>query len=130
MSLVATRAPRLGNLVKAEYMQEHGFCRKTVNLIAAGDAQITLGTVLGKMDDGTGYKVLDPAATDGTQIAAAVTLSNIDVVAGDNKAPVFVNGPLILGRNALLYTPAVTDEQKATAEAQLEALFMKVHEQV
>lgn len=131
MALVATRAPRLGNLVKAEYMQEHGFCREIVTVNFATETNVVLGSVLGKVTATGKFGYRDPAGTDGTEIASAVAIENKLIPAATNTdIAVFVRGPLILGRDALVWGIAHDATQKASAEAELEALDMIVRTQV
>ena len=51
------------------------FSRDT-DVLAAGSGKVLIGTILGKVTNGGKFKPLDPAATDGSQIAAAIILEN------------------------------------------------------
>ena len=131
MATIATRAPRLGNLVKAEQLVEHGYCRElvTVNITAGGD--VTVGSVLGKVTADGKYTYSDPAAVDGTEVAAAICLENKTIAAAtDTPVTVLIRGAAIVGRDAIVYDVAHDATEAATAEAELEALGILVRTQV
>lgn len=131
MALVATRAPRLGNLVKAEQLVEHGFCREAVTVNITGGATLSVGSVMGKVTADGKYLQSDAAAIDGSEVAAAVCLENKTIADGvDTEIAVMVRGSAILARDALVYDVAHDAGQKTTVESELEALGILVRTQV
>lgn len=92
----------------------------------AGDVAKVLVTVA-DMDDAFQYKVLDPAATDGTQIAAALPIYAAVTGAGETKKIAgLVRGPAIVNGKTLTWPSAITDAQKAAAIEQLADLGILV----
>lgn len=88
--------------------------------IASGSGEIEIGEVLGKVTATGKYKPLAPAATDGTQTAARVSLQNADATAADAVRVVVLSRHAEVVRQALVWPAGITDNQKATALAQLE----------
>lgn len=124
MSLIATRKPLLGNLVKTEYAREHGFCREIVNVKVAGGVELSVGSVLA-VDAG----VYAPKGT--SDVAAAIVLEN-KTVGDDVDTPVavLVRGPAIVAKQALVFDVAHNAGQVNTAIAEIESLGIVVREQV
>jgi hypothetical protein len=87
---------------------------------------LRIGTVLGRVDVNGKVKAIDPAATDGTQIATAVLLQSIDATAGDKPSGIAVTRQSIVAHHALVWPATITAEEKATATAQLEAVGILV----
>jgi hypothetical protein len=100
----------LGDLLK--YEEESLYSRDQVT-VAAGQ-NLRIGTVLGRVDANGKVKAIDPAATDGTQIATAVLLQSVDATA--------------VAHHALVWPATITAEDKATATAQLEAVGILVRQ--
>ena len=88
--------------------------------IASGSGEIEIGEVLGKVTTTGKYKPLAPAATDGTQNAARISLQNADATAADAVRVVVLSRHAEVVRQALVWPAGITDSQKATALAQLE----------
>ena len=131
MATIATRAPRLGNLVKAEQLVEHGYCREAVTVNITAGAALSVGSVLGKITASGKYTTSDPAAVDGSEVAAAICLENVTVAAAtDTTVTVLIRGAAIVGRDAIVYDVAHDATEAATAEAELEALGILVRTQV
>ena len=112
----------LGDLLK--YEEESLYSRDQVT-VAAGQ-NLRIGTVLGRVDANGKVKALDPAATDGTQIATAVLLQSVDATTGDKFSGIAVTRQSIVAHHALVWPAAITAEEKATATAQLEAVGILV----
>jgi hypothetical protein len=112
----------LGDLLK--YEEESLYSRDQVT-VAAGQ-NLRIGTVLGRVDVNGKVKAIDPAATDGTQIATAVLLQSIDATAGDKPSGIAVTRQSIVAHHALVWPATITAEEKATATAQLEAVGILV----
>ena len=88
--------------------------------IASGSGEIEIGEVLGKVTTTGKYKPLAPAATDGTQTAARISLQNADATAADAVRVVVLSRHAEVVRQALIWPAGITDSQKAAALAQLE----------
>ncbi|WP_310645247.1 head decoration protein [Limnohabitans sp.] len=114
----------LGDLLK--YEEESLYSRDQVT-VAAGQ-NLRIGTVLGRVDANGKVKALDPAATDGTQIATAVLLQSVDATAGEKYSGIAVTRQSIVAHHALVWPAAITAEEKATATAQLEAVGILVRQ--
>ena len=85
-------------------------------VIAAGQALLP-GAVLGK-NASDEYAALDPAASDGTEVAAGVLYAAVETAAETGKGVAFVRLAEVV--DSLLVWPAgITDEEKATAKDQL-----------
>jgi hypothetical protein len=89
---------------------------------------LRIGTVLGRDAANGKVKALDPAATDGTQIATAVLLQSVDATTGDKSSGIAVTRQAIVAHHALVWPAAITAEEKATATAQLEAVGILVRQ--
>lgn len=88
--------------------------------IASGSGEIEIGEVLGKVTATGKYKPLAPAASDGTQVAARISLQTADAAAADAVRVVVLSRLAEVVRQALVWPAGITDSQKATALAQLE----------
>jgi hypothetical protein len=101
------------------------FCRDTVT-IASGQSAVTEKlTVLGKVTATGKYKILAPAASDGTQTAAAISCSQVDATLVDAIAVVLIRGPAVVDPAKLEWPSGITTNQKTTAVGQLLALGIK-----
>ena len=108
--------PPLSDLV--QYEISRGYSREQVPLSGA-DATYEVGTVLSAKDGK--YAILDPAAADSANTAAAVLLEAVTLTAGvDVKAVALRRGALI-APELLVWPDPITDDQKATALADLDA---------
>jgi hypothetical protein len=121
---VLTNELTLGDLLK--YEEESLYSRDQVT-VAAGQ-NLRIGTVLGRVDANGKVKALDPAATDGTQIATAVLLQSVDATTGDKSSGIAATRQAIVAYHALVWPVAITAEEKATATAQLEAVGILVRQ--
>lgn len=131
MAKIGTRGPRVGNLVKAETLVEHGYCREPITVNVASETALSVGSVLGKVTATGKYVPHDPDAVDGSEVVAAISLENITVAATtDTEVAGLVRGQAIVGRDALVYDVAHDAAQKTAAEAELEALGILVRTQV
>lgn len=131
MALINTRKPLLGNVVKHEYAREHGFCREVVTVNIADATELVNGSVLGKVTATGKYTVSDPAATDGSEVAAAIVVENKSVAAAtDTEVAVLVRGPAIVVEGGLVFDVAHDAGQIATAVGEIESLGIVVRKQV
>lgn len=129
MSLIATRKPLYGNVVKHEYAREHGFCREAVTVNVAGGVELSVGSVLGVVAGK--YVPRNPAGTDGSEVAAAIVAENKTVGdAVDVSVAVLVRGPSIVAKQGLVFDVAHNAGEIDTAVAEIESLGIVVREQV
>ena len=119
---VITQRNNLGDLLK--YEAPNLFSRETA-AIAAGQ-NLSLGTVLGKSTADDTWHALEPAATDGTEIAAAVLAVDTDATLADRDDALLIVRHAIVARSALIWPVGITAAQKATAETQLATLGVLV----
>lgn len=113
-----TEATNLGDLLKREF--EPIYNRESVTLITGQN--LTLGAVLGKITASGKYTAVDPAASDGSQTAAAVLLADVDATSADKKAVILARGPAVVSSSHLVWPVGATTNQKAAATTQLAAL--------
>lgn len=105
------------------------FAGEVVFTIADGATDFAEGdafdiTVVGTIEAET----LDLAATDRTNIAAAILLEAVDASAAAANAAVLRRGPAIVADVELVYPSGATAAQKTVIRAQLAALGIKVQE--
>ena len=82
------------------------------------------GTVVGVVT-ASGKKVqLDPAAADGSEVAAAILYGDVDAGSGDEAAVFMEHGVAI--DNYLTWPDGISDAEKATAVAELKAVGIYV----
>lgn len=123
MPLIATETMRYSHLVKQELWAEKGFNRDVVTANEGAAATYAVGTVLGKVTATGKYKICTAAATDGSEVAAAVVLEDKAVAATtDTKVLVMLRGPAIISKAALVLAADINlDAEKAAVYAALEA---------
>lgn len=119
-----TQAKNLGDLLK--YEAPNLYSREAVT-VAAGQ-NLVLGTVLGRATADGKLHALNPTASDGTEVAAAVLTVDTDATPIDRDDAVVVARHAIVARGALIWPTGITVAQKAAAEAQLVALGILVRE--
>lgn len=123
MTKVATRDPKLGNLLKYEEGTPVGYCRKVVTVNEAAESEYQIGTLLGF--DGTDYKISTDGAVDGSEVVAAICIENKTVAATtDTEVVVLFRGPCGVSKGALV----LGDRDEDEAVAEIEALGIKVME--
>lgn len=108
-----TEQNNLGDLLKYEASSLYSRDQITV----AKGQNLKLGTVIGRDKDNM-IKIINPTATDGTQTAIGVIIS--DVNAGENTKGVIVTRGTMLADHAVVWPTGITKEQKAAAIKQLE----------
>ena len=86
--------------------------------IASGAGELKRGTVLGINTSTYKYKQLDPSATDGTEVARAILVEDVDATDSDVNAQAFFVGKYRL--SDLIWPDGITDEQKNAAILQLQ----------
>ncbi len=96
------------------------FSRDT-DVLALGSGKVIPGTVLGQVTASGKFKPLAPAASDGTQTAAAVILQYADATSADQSVVNLKRRAQVV-LQALVWPEGITDTQKSAAIAQLKAL--------
>lgn len=96
-------------------------CREEVTLLNVASTVLASGRVLGKVTASGKYVLLNPAAVDGSEVAAGILLHETDVSAADVQAAIFRRGPLDV-RSADLDWGSMTTGEIATAVGELETL--------
>ncbi len=114
----------LGDLLKYEAPNLYSRDRATV----ASGQTLALGTVVGVVTATSKLKALDPAATDGTEIARGVIANDVDAALADRDDGLLIARHALVARNALVWPSGITAELKAAAEAQLKAIGILVRD--
>jgi hypothetical protein len=93
----------------------------------SGAAQFTLAVTIADPTGVGKYRSGDPTNTDGSGIARAVLLAEVDATSADAAGVAFVRGPCELNGNCLTYDAGVDDApKKATKIAELLAVGIVV----
>ncbi|UFW80016.1 head decoration protein [Rhizobium sp. SU303] len=101
--------------------EANGFRSREVGVIASGSGKLDAGAVLGQVTATKKFKPLAPAASDGTQNAAAILYEACDATSADVRRTITARHAEV--QAAVLVWPAgATDNQKTAALAQLAAL--------
>lgn len=101
--------------------EAHGYRSREQAMIAAGSGKLIAGTVLGRVTATRMFAPFDPAATDGSQNAAAILYEGCDATSADVRRTVSARDTEIQGA-VLVWKAGVTDNQKTAALASLAAL--------
>lgn len=117
-----TESQNLGDLLKYEAPNLYSRDRVTV---AAGQT-LLLGAVVGIETATTKVVQLDPAATDGSEIAVGVLTTDMDAAASDRTDGILISRHAIVADHALIWPVGITPMQKAAAKLQLKALGILV----
>jgi hypothetical protein len=117
-----TESQNLGDLLKYEAPNLYSRDRVTV---AAGQT-LLLGAVVGIEAATTKVVQLDPAATDGSEIAVGVMAADVDAAASDRTDGILISRHAIVADHALIWPVGITPIQKAAAKLQLKALGILV----
>jgi hypothetical protein len=123
---VITEGLNLGDLLKYEAPNLYSRDQLT---IAAGQ-NLVLGAVVGIDTLTEKVKALDPAATDGTEVAAGVLTAAVDATLIDRPDGVAITRHAVVADHALTWPVGITAPQKAAAIAQLKALGVLVRHAV
>jgi len=114
MMPVLTEGPHKGEFVVSE---GNGSISREVVTILNGRT-LKPGTVLGKVTTSGKYRDLDPAGSDGSEVAAAILYDAADASAGDVKAVAIVRLAEVNAAE-ITWPDGITDNQKQTALGQL-----------
>jgi len=117
-----TESQNLGDLLK--YEAPNLYSRESVT-VAAGQ-NLLLGSVLGQATVDGKFHVLNPTATDGTEVAAGVLANDTDATLIDRDDALLIARHAIVARGALIWPEGITAAQKAATVAQLKALGILV----
>lgn len=98
---------------------DHGISRDTI-LLARHSLTYKSGEVLGQVTISRKYTHLAPAASDGSQTAAAILHQERDATAADTKG-VALRRLVQVKDKALVWPAGITDEQKRAAIGHLDA---------
>jgi molybdopterin biosynthesis enzyme len=122
MTLIATEAKRLSNVVKQELFPEAGYCRLAVTYNGTA-ASLVPGTVLGKVTADGKFKIAIQTAADGSQVADAIVMVEKTVLLNtDITVLCLVKGPAIVSKAGLILDASYDlDAEKAAVFAALEA---------
>lgn len=132
MTVFATEARRLSNVVKKELWPETAYCRMVVTVNEATAKSYVPGTALGKVTVGGKYKIAVETATDGSEVVDAIVMQEVAVAAGtDTKVLVLIKGPAEVSKFGVLLDASFdNDTKKNAAYAALEAKGINVLEAV
>jgi hypothetical protein len=119
---VITESQNLGDLLK--YEAPNLYSRESVT-VAAGQ-NLKLGSVLGQASGDGKFHALNPAATDGTEIAVGVLANDTDASLIDRDDAILIARHAILARHALIWPEGITVAQKAVIQTQLQGLGVLV----
>lgn len=139
MTVVATEAPRISNLVKYEDdLGRKGVTREEVVINVAAETTLTLGSVLGKVTASGKYKPRDPAATTtGENVSAAVLLfgagsnglfdqTSVTIPAATDTTVIVlkpaVGSYAVVADESLVFDVTHTSGQRTTAVGELNSL--------
>ncbi|MBN9052494.1 MAG: head decoration protein [Rhizobiales bacterium] len=101
--------------------EANGYRSRDVGVIASGSGKLDSGAVLGRVTASKKLVPIAPAASDGSQNAAAILYEAADATSADVRRTLTVRDAEV--HAAVLVWPAgTTDNQKTAALAQLAAL--------
>jgi hypothetical protein len=91
------------------------------DVLVSGSGKVVCGTVLGRVTASGKYKPFTPAASDGSQTAAAIILQNADATSADVTVVNLKRRAQVV-LQALVWPAGITAAQRSAALASLEAL--------
>lgn len=101
---------------------------RRAGVIASGSGVVTTGLVLGRITASGKYVPLDPAATNGSQNAAAIVLNRVDATSADAETAILTGHAQIVPSQLTWSAAADTTNERNAALAQLEALGIVSHQ--
>ncbi len=118
---VLSEGNNLGDVLKFE--ATHFYSR---DVLTVPDGQnLSLGAVVGIQTVDGKARVLDPAASDGTEVAAGVIVQDSAPSGADEDVPFIVRHAIVTD-HALVWPGGITTPEKTTAIAQLKAVGILV----
>ena len=124
---VITEGLNLGDLLK--YEAPNLYSRDQVT-VAAGQNLLVLGTVVGIETATAKVKQIDPAATDGTEVAVGVLATSVDATLIDREDGILIARHAVVADHALTWPAGIAPLDKAAAIAQLKAAGVLVRHAV
>ena len=110
-----TQPKNLGDLLK--YEAPNLYSREQDSVAAA--QLLALGAVVGRETATTKLKALDPAASDGTEIAVGVLANDVDATLIERDDAILIARHAIVARHALVWPSSLSTAQKNAAIRQL-----------
>lgn len=108
----------LGDLLKYEAPNLYS---RDLATVAAGQ-QLSLGTVVGLESATNKLHALDPAATDGTEVAIGVLATDVDAALIDVDDALLIARHAIVASAVIIWPAGITAAERATAISQLKTL--------
>jgi len=108
-----------------KWEEDNLYSREQVT-VASGQ-NLKTGTVVGRITSSGKITQLAPAASDGSENAAGVLLSDVDASGGDKPGVIIVR-EAIVSSAGLVWPTGITGPQKAEAVAELKALGIIVRD--
>ena len=123
---VITEGLNLGDLLK--YEAPNLYSRDQVT-VAAGQ-NLVLGTVVGIDATTAKVKQIDPAATDGTEVAVGVLATSVDATLIDREDGILIARHAVVADHALTWPAGITVAEKQVAVLQLKSLGVLIRKGV
>lgn len=121
-----TEGLNMGDLLK--YEAPNLYSRDLVT-VAAGQT-LSLGAVVGIVAATAKVKVLDPSATDGSEVAAGVMIQPCDAALADREDGLMIARHAMVSDHALAWPTGITVAEKAAAIQQLKTIGILVRKGV
>lgn len=112
-----TQSNTLGDVLK--YEEATGRYSRNLETVAAGQ-NLAIGTVMARKSDDRKLYALNPAASDGTQIAMGVLIVEADATLIDTPALIAARHAIV-ARATLVWPAVITPAEQVAAIDQLEA---------
>lgn len=116
---VLTEGKQAGGFLVWEVLRDY---TREIVTIASGAGKLEPGTVLGKITTGGKFTPLAPAATNGSQNAAAILWDQVDASTVDVSGVVVLRGPTIVNRQEIAWPVGATEAQIMAATTALAAI--------
>jgi hypothetical protein len=101
--------------------EANGYLSREQIVVASGSGKLDAGTVLGRVTATKKFVPLDPAATNGAEVAAAILYEACDATDLDVRRTITARHAEVHA-DVLVWGETVTDAQKTTALTQLAGL--------
>lgn len=118
---LTTNANLLSDVIAQEQQYPTRITRETVTIAQATSNNLQMGHVLGRITTNGKYTAWNPSATDGSENAVAILLTDVDATTADKEAVALVRGAVRVVRGALNFGTA-TPTQIDAAIANLKTL--------
>lgn len=114
MGLIATERNRTGDWLRWE--EDNFYSRERVTVTSG--QKLVDGTVVGKITSTGKVTMLDPSATDGSEVAYGILVGDCDASDADTEGVCIVRHAIIT-TDTLTWPDGITEEEKNTALGQL-----------